>query len=391
MKAYGKIKYRFFQGDIIVQNILNIKDIDILSLINGDTFQTVGIAILIFIFFLILRKIFSKYIFKYLLKLSTKTSSNWDDKILRAYEVPLSLLFIVVGFYLSLTYLNLSLATDIFILKTFRSLLVILLMWGIYDLAESSSFISEDLKEKLNLDNTLIVFFSKVFRFLIIALGIVLVANEWGFAIDGFVAGLGLGGLAFALAAQDALANIVAGIVIIMEKPFSIGDWIDTPSVEGTVEDISFRSTKVRTFAQAMVTVPNSTLAKEAITNWTRMGKRRLTFYLGLTYSTPREKMEICVKKIKTMLEEHPGIHKKQIMVYFEKFNDSSLDIFVYCFTNTTVWTEFLAVREDVNLKIMAIAEEEDVSFAFPSRSIYMENMPAVDFDSVYQEEMNED
>ena len=103
-----------------------------------------------------------------------------------------------------------------------------------------------------------------------------MVAQEWDYRIDGFIAGLGLGGLAFSLAAKDTLSNVFGGLVVILDKPFSIGDWIKTPSVEGTVEDISFRSTKVRTFAQALVTVPNATLANEPVTNWTRMGKEGL-------------------------------------------------------------------------------------------------------------------
>jgi len=143
--------------------------------------------------------------------------------------------------------------------------------------------------------------------------------------------------------------------------------------VEGTVEDITFRSTKIRTFAQALVTVPNSSLANEPITNWSRMGKRRITFHLGVTYSTTRDKLEKCVKSIRKMLEEHPGIHKETIFVNFERFNDSSLDIFMYFFTNTTNWGEYLNVREDVNFRIMEILEQEGVSVAFPSRSIYIE------------------
>jgi MscS family membrane protein len=161
-----------------------------------------------------------------------------------------------------------------------------------------------------------------------------------------------------------------------MEKPFVINDWVQTPSVEGIVEDISFRSTRFRTFKQALVTVPNSTLANEPITNWSQMGKRRLDFYIGLTYNTTRDKMEKVVERIDKMLHEHPGIYTDQRMVYFEKFNESSLDIIVYCFTQTTIWSEYMAVREDINLKIMQIAEEENVSMAFPTRSLFMEKLP---------------
>jgi len=331
------------------------------------------IALIIFLFFLLLGKFISFYIIKIILKLTSRDPSNLQNKIIQSFQNPLHYFIIILGTYWALRYLPLSAAQDIFIYKIFRCAIIILIAWGFYELAGIHSSISNQIKAKYKIDDILIPFFSKVIRFIIIALGIVLCASELNYDINGFIAGLGLGGLAFALAAKDVLANIFGGIVIITEKPFSIGDWVSTPSVEGTVEDISFRSTRFRTFAQALVTVPNSTLANEAITNWTRMGKRRLTFSLGLTYQTPREKIEICVQRIKNMLIDHTQIHNETIMVNFEKFSESSLDVFIYCFTNTTVWKEYLEVRQDVNLKIMNILEEEGVSMAFPSRSIYIE------------------
>ena len=122
---------------------------------------------------------------------------------------------------------------------------------------------------------------SKALRFVIIAIAITVILQEFDYEVSGFVAGLGLGGLAISLAAKEALANMLGGIVIITEKPFVIGDWIFTPSIEGTVVEITFRSTKVRTFADALVTMPNDTLVNEPITNWSRMEKRRHTFNLG--------------------------------------------------------------------------------------------------------------
>jgi MscS family membrane protein len=331
------------------------------------------IALIIFIFFLLLGNILSNYIIKIIVRLTSRDPSNMNNKIAQSFQKPLRYFIVILGTYWALRYLPLSAAQNIFIYKIFRSSIIILIAWGFYELVGIHSAISDEIKAKLKIDDILIPFFSKVIRFIIVALAIVLFASEWNYDINGFIAGLGLGGLAFAFAAKDALANIFGGIVIIMEKPFSIGDWVSTPSVEGTVEDISFRSTRFRTFAQALVTVPNSTLANEAITNWTRMGKRRLTFSLGLTYQTPGEKIEICVKRIKNMLIDHPQIHNETILVNFDKFSESSLDIFLYCFTNTTVWKDFLDVRQDVNLKIMNILKEEDVSMAFPSRSIYIE------------------
>lgn len=336
------------------------------------------IALFIFGLFLLLGKIMSKYIINIILKFTSHNKSQLNNRIILAFQKPLRYFIIFLGTYLALEYLPLSTAQDLFVYKVFRSAIVILLAWGIYELAGTHSAISNEMRAKLKIDDILLPFFSKIIRFIIVALTIVLCASEWNYDINGFVAGLGLGGLAFALAAKDALANIFGGIVIIMEKPFTIGDWVFTPSVEGSVEDISFRSTRFRTSAQALVTVPNSTLANEAITNWSRMGKRRVSFYLGLNYSTSMEKIECVVEKISEMLVEHPEIHPDNILVSFESFKESSLEILVQYFTKTTDATENLKIREDINLKIMELLHEEDISIAFPSRSIYIVTDPAV-------------
>lgn len=344
------------------------------GIFNIENLTHVLIALLIFLVFLLLRKVFTRYIFTWLQKLTSRTTSELDDKLLLAGEKPARVLFVILGLYLALLYLPLSPALDVFFSRVFRSLLVILIAWGFYDLCGRNSLLSEELKDKLNMDTMLIHFFSNVARFIIIALAIVIVAQEWNYDVNGFIAGLGLGGLAFALAAKDALANIFGGIVIIMEKPFIIGDWIAVPGVEGVVESISFRSTKIRSFSQALITIPNSTLASEAITNHSRMGKRRISFSLGIAPETRGSKLETCVQRIKQMLVKHPGIHPETILVYFESFGDHSLNIFIYCFTSTTIWSEYLEVKQDVNLKIMAILEGEGVSIAIPSRSIKLEN-----------------
>ncbi len=351
-----------------------INKITISDLINNVNLKITFAALLIFLVFLLLRKIFTRYIFHWILTRISKNDVVLAEKILLAFEKPVRVLFIILGFYFSLRCFPLGAYYKELVIKLYRSAIIILITWGLYDLCGSShSVLSEELKEKLKIDNILIPFFSKVLRFIIIALAIVVIAQEWDYDVNGFIASLGLGGLAFALAAKDAIANVFGGIIIITEKPFLIGDWIETPSVEGVVEDITFRSTKVRAFNQSLITVPNSTLANEPITNYTRMGKRRITFNLGVTYGTPVEKIKKCIEEIRQMLLTHPGIHPETIFVFFDTFGESSLDIFFYFFTNTTVWEEYLAVKEDINFRIMQILEKEGVSVAFPSQSIYFE------------------
>ena len=344
-------------------------------LVTEPLVKQVGIAVGIIIVFTLIRNIIVKTLLNYIFKLSKRTQTSQDANILVVFEKPIKSFLVILGFYIASLYLPLGAAVDLFLLQAFRSLIIIFISWGFYNLI-SSSVLLQEISNKFNIqiDPILIPFLSKLLQFIIIALALSVIAQEWGYDVNGFIAGLGLGGLAIALAAQDTVKNIFGGIVIITEKPFSIGDWIETPNVEGTVEDMSFRSTRVRTFANALVTVPNSVLANQAITNWTRMGKRRVSFHLGVTYTTPREKLKQCVARIQELLEAHDDVHKDLIFVKFDTFGASSLDIFVYFFTITTQWGEFLKVKENINFHIMKILEEEGVSVAFPSRSLYFEN-----------------
>jgi MscS family membrane protein len=216
-------------------------------------------------------------------------------------------------------------------------------------------------------------FVLKSLKFFIVTVGFVAIIQEWGYNISGFLASLGLVGMAFALAAKDTAANLFGSLVIFSDRPFKIGDWIRTPDVEGTIETIGIRSTKIRTFAQALVTIPNAVLANSAILNWSKMGKRRIKMHIGLTYSTTASQMENIVKEIKAMLINHEDIHQDTIFIYFTTFDDSSLTILCYYFTKTTNWGDFMAVREDTNFKIMRIVEDNNASFAFPSQSLYIE------------------
>lgn len=331
-----------------------------------DEWTNLLIALLIFFVFLLLRNIFTKTVFHRVLRWTGNSRATFVHSLLQAYERPLRMFWIVIGLYLALLYLPVS-GLEGFNHKLFRSVVILLIAWGLFNLSGGSSSWLVRLGERygLQFDQILIPFLSRVFRFLLIVLAFTVLAQEWGYRIDGLIAGLGLGGLAISLAAKDTLANLFGGIAIITEKPFSIGDWIQTPSVEGTVEEITFRSTLIRTFDQALVTIPNSVLANEAIKNWSKMGKRRVTCHLGISPLTPREKIQQCVDKIRTMLQEHPDIHPETVLVHFERMNESGLDIFLHFFTKTTAWGEWLRVKEDCNLRILEILEEEGVKLSF--------------------------
>jgi MscS family membrane protein len=342
--------------------------------LDYDLLKDIGISIGILLLFILFRNLFTKYVFQLILKLAGKTPTDLFTKICLGFERPLGWAFIILGLYVAMDYFPFIEQHNALFLKFLRSMVIVLITWGLFNLSSPTTGILISVNEKINnkIDLILLPFISRTIRVIMIAISISIIGQEFDYDVNGLVAGLGLGGLAFALAAKDAVGNLIGGIVIVTEKPFSIGDWILTPSVEGTVEDINFRSTKIRTFSQALVTVPNSTLANEPITNWSRMGKRRITFHLGLNYQTSKEQIERVVKRIEQMLRIHEEIHPDTIMVAFDHYNDSSLDILLYFFTNTTVWAEHVKIKHDINLAIMGILEEEGVEVAFPSRTIYV-------------------
>ncbi|MGI6588277.1 MAG: mechanosensitive ion channel family protein [Peptococcia bacterium] len=333
------------------------------------------LAIIIFLFFWFLRKVLTRIILNLILKIFPKTHCDFIKRILLSFKKPLQFFFVFLGLYLALCCFPLQLEQRIIITKLFRSILIILITWGLYNLSDVNSVLFKKIQEKANIevDKVLAPFLSKCLKVILVLIAFTIIAQEWNYDINGLIAGLGLGGLAFALAAKDSLANIFGGMVIILDKPFSIGDTIETPSVEGTVEEMGFRSTKIKTFAQASVTVPNSTLANEAITNWSKRGKRRIDFELRVAYNTPKEKLEKCITRIKEMLQQHSDIHQETIFVGFDCFDENSINIYLYFFTITTVWGEYMQVKEDVNFKILQILEEEGVSIAFPSRDLYFQ------------------
>ena len=227
--------------------------------------KDIRISLGIFLLFLVFRKIFAKYVIALIVKGIRKETHPFYSHMFLSFEKPIQWLFILLGIYLSTWYLPHFDQTHMLFVKLVKSAIIFLVGWGLFNLSSSSTLIFAKLNERFNfeMDEILIPFLSKLLRVIIVVVIFSAIAEEFNYNVVGLVGGLGLGGLAFALAAKDALSNLFGGVIIITEKPFTIGDWILTPSVEGTVETITFRSTKIRTFAQALVTVPNAKLANE--------------------------------------------------------------------------------------------------------------------------------
>lgn len=345
------------------------------QIVFGENLWRIAGAIGIIFLSLLFKQLFARFVMGMVRKLTSKTKTDIDDQLVDVFEAPARFAFIVLGIYLAGQTIDFSMDIQIFIGRITRSLILFTLFWTAYRAVNAFTALFQKIFEKTEtkFDNMLLSFLNNGMKVTIIILGSITIAQVWFTEIAGILTGLGLGGLAFALAAQDTAANLFGSITIMVDRPFAIGDWIYTPHVEGFVEEMGFRSTRVRTFAQALVTIPNSVMSKDPITNWSRMGMRRIYYNLKVTYSTTPEKMRECLDRLREMLRNHPGVHSDSVYVYFENFGENSLEILMYFFTITTEWEKHLQVKEDTNLKIMEILRELGVKVALPSRAIYME------------------
>jgi len=357
-----------------LHNFIDFLNIRILSL----PFYKIFISFFILFAFLVFRKAFTIYILKFFRRLTRKTKTDIDDKFFKAVKEPLKFLFIVGGIYFFLFFLEIKGEILNHILK---ALLIFDVFWALFN----SVNMFEDKVYHLigkygRASREMASFIVKITKVLIISLGIIALLQEFGINVTGFLASLGLGGLAFALAAKDTAANIFGGVAILTDNIFKIGEWVKIGEAEGTVEDIGMRTTKIRAFDKRLIIVPNSIIANSNVENFSRREKRRIVMRIGLIYNTPVEVIKEVVEEIRNMLINHPEIAKDEsLLIYFDEYEDSSLSIFCYFFTNTAVWKEYLRIKEDINLKIKQIIEKYPTDFAFPSNSIYFETPLVLD------------
>ncbi|BCD60676.1 MULTISPECIES: mechanosensitive ion channel family protein [unclassified Nitratiruptor] len=329
----------------------------------------------IFLLFLLLRKVFTFFVLKIIHKIAKLTTTTFDDKLLEIIEGPLKFAFIILGLYFA--FLVMDIENEVFD-KTLKSLIIFEIFWIFYNMVHVLDETIYKFAKRFGreLYREIGAFFIKTLKIFILAIGLVSILQVWNINVSAFLASLGLGGLAFALAAKDTAANLFGGLSILADRALKIDDWIKVGDVEGTVEDIGLRTTKVRTFEKSLVTVPNQMIANNPIENFSRRNIRRIKMRIGLVYSTTHEQMHNILTDIRNMLKSHPGIAKKAtLLVNFDEFEDSSLSIFIYCFTNTADWAKYLEIKEDINLKIMEIVQRNGSDFAFPSESIYIEKI----------------
>ena len=227
-----------------------------------------------------------------------------------------------------------------------------------------------------SLDNQLVEVFIKAAKLFITFIGILLTLQNLGIHVTSLVAGLGIGGLAFALAAKDTIANLFGFTTILIDRPFKVGEFIRIGDLEGVVENLGLRSTRIRTFYKSLVSIPNLVVANEKIDNMGQRICRRTRTTLGLTYGTSPEKLEAFCEKVKAIIQAHPQTAEDQIYVYFCEYGASSLNILVYFYHQVIDWQEELNARHEIFLSILKMAKELNVQFAFPTQSLHIESLP---------------
>ena len=327
-------------------------------------------------FFLMLRKLFAKLVITVLQPLTKQTKTFYDDRILSALKGPIAFVFVIIGVRLFFSLLFLE--TE-FIGLLIDAMIVYNVFWALFSLIHALRGAVYHFTERFNpeLSHEMGNFLLTIIRGIILAVGLGSILQVWGINVAGLVAGLGIGGLAFALAAKDTAANLFGSIALLLDKSIRIGEWIKIDGVEGVVEDIGMRTTKIRSFKKSLITLPNQMLANSPIENFSRRGIRRIKMNIGLTYDASSQQIEKVIMDIKTMLRNHKGIAQNEtMMVNFTSFDDSSLGILIYTFSKTSNWERYLAIKEEVNLNIMKIVEDNNVAFAFPSQSLYIEKTP---------------
>lgn len=345
---------------------------------NASLFIKFGVAFLFILAGFLLRRLYRKRVSPAVRKKAEAKNHRALAILLKGFERPVGHFLALSGIYLA--FLSLPIGEWAAFLpglfyKAFRIACILLAGWGLAASSDLTALLLGGVSKKLDraTDQTVTRFLSRLFRVLVCVFFTMIAVSELGFNVTGLLTGLGLGGLTFALAAQDSAANFFGGIVILFDRPFSIGDWICCGAIEGQVEDISFRSTQIRTFQNTLTIVPNSKLSSEAITNWTRLRMRQLKFTLTLRQDAEPENLRGFLEDLRALLKKREDVYPETVQVHFHEFGESSFDVYVLCFAKTVELNASLHIREEINFQILSLLRERKLGFAYPTRTVLTE------------------
>ncbi len=297
-----------------------------------------------------------------------------SENILR----PLGLMAMALIWWSGITLMGLTEHVMLVLLLAVKFLASISGVWAAYRLVDLvSAYLYKHAQQSSNkLDDALVPLIPRTLKIFVTVIGFVFIADNLNVDISSLLAGLGLGGLAFALAAKDMVQNLFGSITVLMDQTFSVGDWVIVDGVEGSVERIGFRSTRIRTFYNSLVTVPNSKFITATVDNMGERRYRRLSCKLSITYDTPPDRIEALCEGIRELVRQHPYMRKDYYQVYLNEFAASSLEVLLYVFWETPEWSTELRERHRFLLDILRLAKQLGVEFAFPTQTLYMKQEP---------------
>lgn len=352
----------------IITNFLDI------SYLGFSIFEILFFFLVVFVSF-ISRAIFANFVLNKIRKLKFLPKRDNVDKFLKALQPPLKFLPIVLIFFFFTIYLDIDTKYLTYFKKVNQTLFSIFIFWFLHNSVNLIFYFSKNIERVITKE--LKIWLTSSLRYLLIFLAIVAVLETWGIKIGPILAGLGLFGVALALGAQDMFKNLISGILILLEKSFSIGDVVKINDYdEGTVEYIGFRSTKIRKFDSSVISIPNYFFSESPIINYSKRPFRRIFWTIGLEYKSSLDQIKIFSEKVNEFISTNDKFTVDEnfpCYVRLEKFNNSSIDILVYCFTNTIAWDEYLKIREELAYFVKKTIDSLDLSFAYPSQSIYIE------------------
>ena len=341
--------------------------------------------VFIIVFVTLIISFFQKRVFLRLHNKLTNTKNPWDDLLVGAAGHPLSYLIWLLGILFAAEIVKHQSQAAIFdVIDPVRDIGVVsILIYFLLKLIKGTERIlilaqAED--GERDFDKHTVHAIGKLVRISVFITGGLILLQTLGYSISGILAFGGVGGIAIGFAAKDLLANFFGGLMIYLDRPFKVGDWIrsDDKSIEGTVESIGWRLTRIRTFDKRPLYVPNSIFNNISVENPSRMTNRRIKETMGIRYEDAN-KMGLIIDQVKTMLRNHPDIdHDQTLIVNFNSFAASSLDFFIYTFTKTTDWIRFHEIKQDVLLNIVEIIEKNGAEFAYPTSTLHLQSVEAM-------------
>ena len=293
--------------------------------------------------------------------------------LLQSFSVPAQRMVWFSGIYLALASLPWAIqGMPKLLLTVYRMAMTLCICEGLYLASDVASLLLKRCGEEIRSNKTLLSLLDTAYKVLVVILGVATLAQESGFPIGSIVAGAGLIGLTVSLAAQETASNIFSGIVILVDKPFAVGDWIIAGDVEGEVIDINFRSIKIRGLDKSVSILTNSKVCSSTIVNCAMRTTRPYKFTLGVTYGTSRAKLEQLMADLTAMLEASESVEKGSALVRLTSFGDSSINLLVSAYLRTNQAGTFLQMQNDLNLNVMDVMQRDGVDFAFPSTTVYL-------------------